>query len=316
MHKIKEKSDILIQAWVALGPILIILSTLAVSWGPYAKPLPFVVSVLVGLFCIFQWEKHGLIASLLLLGVLTIVFLYFHNDTDTRIWTISTFAAMATGLIITALSCSEAQHLFSQHVLSKKNSEKQLIQLEESRKIAEEAWIQHRNELLKKICSIKEEKEALVATLETQQLLIQQLQNSQVTNIDATLIKQEECQDPINPCNYPALYHELRKQFEEKSITLNDTRRQLFHTNEQLLALQKDKEELHLTAGHLSHAALEKHIIRMENTHLRKEKFLLEEIHSLYNFISTLLIPESSLTPNVNRNLASELHESSETDRL
>lgn len=102
--------------------------------------------------------------------------------------------------------------------------------------------------------------------------LIDRLKNLQTENdqlkeeIDAAL-KPEDA--PVEPSDskelnrVQGLYSQLRSQFSEKSQNLDDTRKLLFHSQENLLALQKEIEEKYVYEQDQTVAVYEKHNVEL-----------------------------------------------------
>lgn len=84
------------------------------------------------------------------------------------------------------------------------------------------------------------------------------------------------------------LYLQLRQQFLEKSIALDETRHELFHTHEQLLSLQLEQKEAFLNRSPID-KAMERHLIRMEREYAVINQEYAQEVDALHQLIETLL---------------------------
>lgn len=89
---------------------------------------------------------------------------------------------------------------------------------------------QEKDNAEKNLCEVKEKQQALIEELKAKLALDQECQNAQEVMEDEAVLPWE------------SLYKQLRLQFDEKSEVLNQTRKELFHTENQLLALEKEKE--------------------------------------------------------------------------
>ena len=87
---------------------------------------------------------------------------------------------------------------------------------------------------------------------------------------------------------YEGLYKQLREQFEEKSKVLDDTRKALFHAEEQCERHKHETLEKFQFEASEAEKKLEKYILEMENNFCQKEEQLLNEIDALHAVISTL----------------------------
>jgi len=79
------------------------------------------------------------------------------------------------------------------------------------------------------------------------------------------------------------LYKQLREQFVNKSATLDATRKELFVTQENLLALKKDMEELQLYEAYESDKHLVQVLGSLENELEREPKNEASQLHELIN---------------------------------
>lgn len=83
------------------------------------------------------------------------------------------------------------------------------------------------------------------------------------------------------------LHGQLREQFEQKSELLDQARRDLFHTQEQLLKLQLDKTENEIYGFSSEDKALIRHIISTERYYDNTIKALQNEIDSLQSLVDS-----------------------------
>ena len=84
------------------------------------------------------------------------------------------------------------------------------------------------------------------------------------------------------------MYLQLKEQFGEKSLVLDETRRQLFRTEENLLQLQrilKEHEEFSLDP---QVHRLTQHILKMQEQFNREESYYQTEIDELHDLIAKL----------------------------
>lgn len=85
------------------------------------------------------------------------------------------------------------------------------------------------------------------------------------------------------------MYFQLKEQFNEKSSILDETRRQLFRTQESLLQMQRTvREQEQFTLPQQEHRLI-KHILRMQHQFDSREKIYSNEIENLQDLITHLL---------------------------
>lgn len=86
-----------------------------------------------------------------------------------------------------------------------------------------------------------------------------------------------------------AMYLQLRQQFAEKSCILDETRRELFHAQEQVLKYQKEAEELNLYGSGDMEEKLYKYITRIEKYLQNNQRNFDQEIDQLHALIKELI---------------------------
>lgn len=138
--------------------------------------------------------------------------------------------------------------------------------------------------------SLKEASQELAEMMAIQKEVIEIISSDK-----ALLMKQihekENAKEEVNPTqeqqNLFSLYHQLKRQFEEKSQTLAATRKELFLTQEKLLALQKDNEEAQLDEGkevikafYQFSSQVEKEFSILEQEHVSE----IDHLHELIGF--------------------------------
>jgi len=141
----------------------------------------------------------------------------------------------------------------------------------------------------KMACADQEQLQAAKQKVEQKFIqVIEQLQSTQAALEEA---RQQSQASPISqvPRRSEALYLQLREQFQEKSNTLDETRRVLFHTQEQLLALQKAQEEEQLYDLPMNEQKLQRLLTQSNKQHEKLQSVYQQEIHDLYDLVGHLL---------------------------
>lgn len=171
-------------------------------------------------------------------------------------------------------------------------------------------------EMSDKIDALKREKELLEITAsklqhETQQILIlkqeierlenslqsalQELENARAAEAQEAAAKPVEESSGQNWAlenslrrRAEGMYLQLKEQFNEKSLILDDTRRELFHTQENLLRLQRSLREVEQFGPHPQVHSLTQYILKMQNYFERREKNYQSEIDTLHEIITRI----------------------------
>lgn len=134
------------------------------------------------------------------------------------------------------------------------------------------------HEMSDHIETLTREKGLLAQTLE-------KLQNELMTTVQDKEIPPETAEAR----RIQGMYLQLRQQFDEKCKTLDETRRELFCSQEKLLALQREYEEVALYSQSEAEKLLELELQRMERERAQEEKIYKQESEALQEIITTLL---------------------------
>lgn len=138
------------------------------------------------------------------------------------------------------------------------------------------------------IALLRKEKEALSEQL--QQLQQLQVKQEVPAGVAAEPVANVEVvTDSKEVRRIEGLYQQLRQQFAEKSETLSATRRELFATQEKLLALQKEHEEAAIDSGNETIESLQRVIAAAESELALLEHQHTVEINRLHEVIDSLM---------------------------
>jgi hypothetical protein len=105
---------------------------------------------------------------------------------------------------------------------------------------------------------------------------------------DAVELFRQEGAASVEARTAKGLYHQLRTQFEEKSMLVDEVRRELFRVQEQVIALLKEKDEMQF-GDTPEYKALEQHLVQCEEEWALKEKEYAQEINELNSLVKGLL---------------------------
>lgn len=193
---------------------------------------------------------------------------------------------------LNALECQCEQQLIcerEQQSTLREDYEQQLARHQEISQCLKKTFEEQQAEL--------EEKYRLLQTSSTEELAKQHeryfaLQKSfedQMVQLQSQVDdKKEQSQDSPFMHAIEAKYLQLRSQFQEKSDTLNATRREVFHLQEKLLKWEKDLEEDKLSGVPKSEGQLIRELMKLDKQFdLMKQRYE-EEIDQLTDLISSL----------------------------
>lgn len=166
---------------------------------------------------------------------------------------------------------------------SEDNKKKYLSSLNDLRQTFYQKRIieEHKIEQMRKMVSAFSHKNE-ITKLEKKHLE-EKLVNSQ-TQIKKLCIRLDELSLRLNEKNNDPKHTQLRKQFEEKNVVLHDTRKELFHAKETLIAMQlKSKEKQAFVSNDVDQILEELADLEEVTEHLKKEN------EALMSFVSLIL---------------------------
>ncbi len=171
-----------------------------------------------------------------------------------------------------------SQHLEANHCLQVELAEK-------------EACMQQVKSEYDHICQQLEQVRQDIEVYRKQAEELSQLQIKEELMQSALKSSQKEVRLPYAPGNtrkIEVMYLQLQEQFQEKSLVLAATRRQLFYTQEQVLSLQREKEEEQYVESREEEILLQKELNRLikefESIQIRDR----EELEMLYSLVGDL----------------------------
>jgi len=260
--------------WVATGLVFLIFC-FAITLLKFVQPLwPFFSIAVIGAILSLTIRKWGFILSLIPLFALL---LFRHPLPIDLFWQAGLSCSIALSWLVIAFGKEEA--LQKQiNALSLQNQKiedltKRASQLEEQLKVAQIASLQlekdsakaiecielEHSELQDQLANNRADLEKTLREAHEQIALLEQNKSGyerKIAGLQSALEDSQKellqvkfssatAQEPLeNEQNFETLYKVLREQFDEKSEVLNQTRKQLFTVECQLLSLQKEWEDL------------------------------------------------------------------------
>lgn len=141
----------------------------------------------------------------------------------------------------------------------------------------------------------KQKLEKIEATAQEKEMVLQQLiqeANQTRDEINAKLEKAGK-KESSELRKVKGMHSQLQKQFQEKSDVLDETRRALFHMQENLLTAQRDLEEMRKGDKTVTEELIEGTIERMERERRELEESHQQEIDALHDIIASLSVGKS-----------------------
>jgi len=242
-----------------------------------------------------------LLGPLLLLCVVVLLLLKMATFAEGIFWLFGVALATVLACLITYLAFQEiaAQKQDLRQLIDKKEKETQDL-----RAVLDETHLLYREKVAKMEDAICECEKRQVAELEQRQSLEAELTHykakarsfeisleealNELRNLAKVHYLEQEKQQQIPP-NLVKQHQQLRQQFEEKSLVLDQTRRRLFETEGFLLALKKERG-LELLSQNEEQQTLFKHIEEL----LQENGQLEAEVKALEGLISVLSKPTTA----------------------
>ncbi len=161
------------------------------------------------------------------------------------------------------------------------------------------ALAQHMGERQRSLEELERQREEIALLKSKANEALQQVQKTLTEKYGIEAEKEElqkECAQLVERLNtnrstrrLDGMHDQLKKQFAEKSSLLDKTRQELFHTQEKLLALQQEWNELLLYDRDRNQAAIDKHLIKLDKEFGAMTQQYVCEINDLQDLVSTLI---------------------------
>lgn len=168
------------------------------------------------------------------------------------------------------------------------------VEISQSKRLKEES-LQREAQLNHEIATLREKVAYLQSEIEQGYTEVKRLSDLLSTTkqerqklID-TLKENNQSNDHMKALNLAqAMYKQLQHQFEEKSLVLDATRKELFFAQEQILVFKKQNEEHKLFSLDFLQEKLVRQFCRMEKEFMRAEKAAQEEMELMIDLITNL----------------------------
>jgi|GEM_PF-1605370 len=297
-----------LQVWAAIGPLMLVLTSLVCLIKGEHHDWLLISLALVGLPLCWRWKMSGLFGAVTIL-LLYLVATYSDVAIGNRFWHVGTTMAAALGLVVTTLSFEEVEALIGKLRVESESRLKNLWSIDEKFKAAQKAWQEEREDLSQRLQeSLQElrEKEARIGTFgrvlgvvrqdldasqrKHERLLTELFEaRTQASRLSQELDKEAVFGRDREICRIEGMYRQLRHQFEEKTKVLADTRKQLFYSQEKCLVYEKEKEEESLTSLGELELELQRYFCCVEAFRQQHEQDKDSEVAELTALVEALL---------------------------
>jgi hypothetical protein len=232
------------KVWLYLGPFLLLLSLSASLLFPVKYPLVQVLFTCLGLFFCNCWNMKGFWVTFLGLCVLGYLQVQGFSGHD-RIWCLGLLVSLAISFLVTAL-CSAEVHLLVSPIYKAFQETEGALQKMREESVQKESKIKFTLEDVQKklhkadkdISMYKE----FIQNLEKQYRNLEQISRSQSEEITSLQDKSlQTAGESYPPSEWEDRYKQLRKQFQEKSDVLDQTRKDLFEKDHNFLVLHRER---------------------------------------------------------------------------
>lgn len=253
MERTAKKLEAQIQFWTLIGPILIVMTLLAVMIRGEPRQWALSCVAILGIPFCWKWKMRGLALSI---GLLVIVFLYqmIEVSFDGRFWISALTVTIATTFVVTALSFEEAKDVIRALEIESKSRLDNLFTLDEKFKELQSSFQKERDLLIAKITQSQqdlEEKQQQVFSYE-------KIVGIAKGEILATQQKQEKLLQEVFDKRQEAVL--LQQRIEELQI------------NQQAVVVQEDRTEEIADLQKRLEQALEE----VQSSHKQIEEYALE----------------------------------------
>lgn len=252
------------DSWLKMvGPTFVLAnSALLIVHGTHVTSLAALLPLLGFILC-SRWKMKGLLASLFFVAFS----IYSQSSRDW--WILSYYASLTLSWFICAHPDEQPKLVEDVVVerhdalrdLEKEQWEAKIASLENQLAIAQKHQIETEFQLEKQLQE-SEQLMAEIASLQTQPL------SDEALKLESAPVSEEEA----DLRQLQVIYRNLREQFDEKSAALRQTRKELFNTETELLALRREIEEFKCEpdGSDFSHIFADQEQLEDENSQLQE----------------------------------------------
>ncbi len=296
------------SSWSQTGPLLLLGAFAALIYKSAPSFWPLLITAFIGYSACIGWKKRGLYFSLALLLAATF---FTISRGAASFWTSMLSLSIGCSWLLILLGKQEMDEFCEESEALKERCQKFAEQLQQAGKLhaeenKEKAYLsrhlaataqaledsekekgqlnQRNQELAGQISEYQRQQIALQHALEDAQVQLSHLKNQQ----NPAVVDQEE--DPEEKLQLSQVQRQLallREQFEEKSDTLDNARKELFHLENAFLAQQRAQEEKALEAA-------EENLILVNDLNQLEEECrdLETQVQNLQEIITVLQTPK------------------------
>lgn len=265
-----------------LGPCTLLLTvfTILIHFSFSLVWIPLVA--IVGIPICWKWDLKGFSVSL---ALLTLILIYqMWKIPNEKLWQSGIGFSMALGFLITALSSLEAIESDQEHTYSRDEHER-LLQACNTMETNAKSQSDELEQTRKQVVILNHQLEELLATFRSESTA---KQNEYAQLNTALVLKDRELR------SITGKHKQLLEQFNGKSDILDETRHELFHTQETLYRLQRELQEEESNWLCNAETLLNDHFNELENTYKQTTLEQNCELEELYDLISHLFKNEQN----------------------
>ena len=135
----EKKLERQVQVWALIGPFLMMLALLLITFKAPSDHLNLPLAALLGLGLCWKWKLKGLAVSIGLLAAV-IVYQYAGIPVEERLWLIGIALAISLAFVVTALSFEEIETIIKSMEVESNSRLDNLLQLDEKLKAAQVSY--------------------------------------------------------------------------------------------------------------------------------------------------------------------------------
>lgn len=279
------------KLWALIGPFLCLFSLFVISIKQQNVPFFLSFSLVVGLPVCWYFRLRGWVGcALMIFGWLLLE--YQSLPIDERFWLTGITISNILALLVSSLSFEEMEFVIETigvesrsrlENLWKVDEKKQALESELSRYKEEVRSLQIKTRSFQKL--IDHSSDEIHDARARYDHLVQEMRDlkEENTRLAAELTKTADA-PPAE-----AKYRQLREQFEEKSKVLDQTRRELFLSNEKLAFLQREFDEERWYALGEAEESLQQHLLVVSKENEEAERRREKEVEALHRLLDSLM---------------------------
>ncbi|MFQ5729922.1 MAG: hypothetical protein ACE5GN_06145 [Waddliaceae bacterium] len=282
-----DKLAFQIKFWALIGPLICLLALFVFIVKSSTGFIMLPLFLIIGVPLCWRWKLWGVAISA---GLLVCFLGYYYSEIplEERFWYLGMGFAISIALFITALSFEEVEALVAAIQLESRSRLENLWKVDEKQRHTEEN-LKKRREQIREL-QVKVRSYQKLVDMSTGELVdLRENYNKVTEELERVRKEKDQLEEAQRDPSNGAEQRQLREQFDEKSRVLDETRRELFFVQEELVKSKKEQEEMQLSHINEVEEVLQRHLNRLEKERAEEEEQHQQDLDALQEVVTAIL---------------------------